>query len=137
MIQTGTIIGRLGADPETRYAKSGTAVLTCSVAVSLWRKQQGGEYGESTQWWNVTVFGRHAETLASKLRKGSRVVASGEFELRTFEKRNGSQGFSLDMNASILKGLDKDQAGEMLEETDSYGHKTNNETASDFGDIPF
>jgi single-strand DNA-binding protein len=137
MIQTGTIVGRLGRDPEFKTTQAGFNILSCSVAVSLWKKQEGGEFGSSTQWWTVKVFGKQAEKLAGKLKKGSRVFASGDIEVRTYLKKDGAQGHSLEMSANILKGLDKDQA-EQMNEVLPHATRPEQTTAEiDFGDLPF
>ena len=56
-------IGRLGADPESRTAKSGKTYARLNVAV--------GE-GETSQWVQVTVFADAAEKVLA-LREGDKV----------------------------------------------------------------
>ena len=136
MIQTVQIIGKVWRDPELKQLPS-TSLLTMNVAVSLWRKQPGGEYGESVQWWVVKVFGKQADSLAQRLRKGSRIFAAGDMEFRTYLKKDGTTGYSLDLNAQHIKALDKDQA---MEEP-SHGRGNQFIPAGveepDFGDLPF
>lgn len=140
MIQTTQIIGRLSKDPEVKQLPS-TSLLTMNVAVSLWRKQPGGEYGESVQWWVVKVFGKQADSLAQRLRKGSRIFAAGEFELRTYLKKDQTTGFSLELNAQAVKALDKDQTTNQAMEEPSHGRGNQFIPAGveepDFGDLPF
>jgi single-strand DNA-binding protein len=70
------ITGRLGRDSELRYAKSGDTVLGFSVADDI-------GYGEKkkTQWFECSIWGKRAETLAQYLAKGQQVVVHGQFEL--------------------------------------------------------
>ena len=68
------IVGNLGADPETRYMPSGSAVTNLSVATSeQWKDKQTGEQKERTEWHKVAMFNRLAEIAAEYLRKGSQV----------------------------------------------------------------
>lgn len=44
------IVGHLGADPETRYSQSGTAMCSIRVATSeQWKDKQSGERQERTE----------------------------------------------------------------------------------------
>lgn len=55
-----TIVGRLGRDPEMRYAPSGDAVTSFSVAVNDNYKKDDQKV-ERTIWFRVTVWGKFAE----------------------------------------------------------------------------
>ena len=56
------LVGNLGADPETRYTPSGTAITTIRIATSeSWKDKQTGEQQERTEWHRVKFFGRLAE----------------------------------------------------------------------------
>ena len=59
------LVGNLGADPETRYMPSGSAVTNLSVATSeSWKDKQSGEQKERTEWHKVAMFNRLAEIAA-------------------------------------------------------------------------
>ena len=73
------IIGRLGQDPEVRYAPSGAAFANLTVATSeQWRDKQTGEQKEQTEWHRVVVSGKLAEIAGEYLRKGSEVYLEGK-----------------------------------------------------------
>ncbi|MCB1560452.1 MAG: single-stranded DNA-binding protein, partial [Xanthomonadales bacterium] len=56
------LVGNLGADPETRYTQSGTAVTTVRLATSeQWKDKNTGQTQERTEWHRVKFFGRLAE----------------------------------------------------------------------------
>ena len=60
MVNTVILIGRLGRDPETRFAPSGTAVCSFSIACTeKWTKD--GEKKERTEWVNIVAFSKLAE----------------------------------------------------------------------------
>ncbi|MCK5350060.1 MAG: single-stranded DNA-binding protein, partial [Desulfobacula sp.] len=65
------LIGRLGRDPEIRYSQQGTAVVNFSIATSeYWTDKNTGDRQEKTEWHNVVVFGKQAETCEKYLSKG-------------------------------------------------------------------
>ncbi len=106
------VVGNLGRDPEKRYTQDGRPVTRFSVAATTRRKGREGEWEDHTEWFNVTVFGRQAETLAERLMKGTRVYIEGRLESRQYETQNGGKGFSLDVIANEVLSLDPRQRGE-------------------------
>ena len=68
------LVGNLGADPETRYTASGSAVTNIRLATTeSWRDRQSGDRQEKTEWHRVVFFNRLAEVAGEYLRKGSQV----------------------------------------------------------------
>ncbi len=79
------IIGNLTRDPELRSLPSGVQVASFSVATNrVWRDKEGQKQ-ESTEFHNVVVFGRQAETAAQYLKKGSSVLIEGRLQTRSWE----------------------------------------------------
>jgi single-strand DNA-binding protein len=113
-----TIIGNLGRDPERRYAQSGTSVTRFSVAATTRKRDKDGNWGDHTEWFNVTTFGARADSLAERLTKGTRVYIEGALELRKYEGQNGP-GVSLDVVAADIVVLDARGRGE--EGADTFG----------------
>ena len=86
------LVGHLGADPDTKYTQSGTAITTLSVATSeQWTDKQSGQKQERTEWHRVKLFGKLAEIAGEYLKKGRTVYIEGS--LRT-EKYTGKDGIS-------------------------------------------
>src|SRR5579864_5988392 len=106
------VIGNLGRDPEKRYTQDGRPVTRFSVAATTRRRERDGEWGDHTEWFSVTVFGRQAETLAERVTKGTRVYVEGRLESRQYETQNGTKGFSLDVIANEVIVLVDRQRGE-------------------------
>jgi single-strand DNA-binding protein len=99
------LIGRLGKDPETRYATSGNAVTSFTVATSeSWKDKQTGEKVEKTEWHNVTAFGRLAEVCGQYLQKGALVYVSGKITTEKYEK-DGQTRYSTKVIAGEMKML--------------------------------
>lgn len=81
------LLGRLGRDPETRYASDGgTPICHLAVATSRRYKDRDGNRGEETEWHNVVLFGKTAEIAQQYLQKGSEVYIEGRLRTRSYEK---------------------------------------------------
>jgi single-strand DNA-binding protein len=79
------IIGNLTRDPELKSLPSGVQVTTFSVATNRVWKDRDGQKKEDSEFHNVVVFGRQAETSAQYLKKGSSVLVEGRLQTRSWE----------------------------------------------------
>lgn len=85
-INTATISGNLGADPELRTTASGTSVLTFQVAVNERVPDGNGGWKDHAHWIKCVVFGSRADGLVSYLHKGSKVTVTGRLRQEKWEK---------------------------------------------------
>jgi single-strand DNA-binding protein len=100
------LIGNLGADPETRYMPSGSAVTNLRLATTdQWRDKESGEQQERTEWHNVAMFGRLAEIGAEYLRKGSQVYVEGRLRTRKWQDRDGNDRWTTEIVANEMQML--------------------------------
>jgi single-strand DNA-binding protein len=104
------LAGYLGRDPEVRYTPNGTAVARFSVATSERWSDQAGELQERTIWWQVSVWGRQAESVSEYLKKGSQVFIEGRMDAdpetggpRLWTGRDGSPQASFEIIARTVK----------------------------------
>ena len=88
-----TITGNVGRAPELKATRSGKQMATFSVAST--EKKDG-----PTTWVEVACFDEQADMVTQALQKGDRVVVTGRVALETFQKKDGSQGFSLRLMAN-------------------------------------
>jgi len=100
------LMGRLGRDPELKQARAGGSVLSISVATKD-REKQGDQWQDVTDWHEVVLFGRQAEYLADKARKGDRVLVEGKSKVRKWVGKDGQErqrsevvAFSVELLAS-------------------------------------
>lgn len=99
-----TILGNLGADPETRYSQGGNAVTKFRVATTeAWKK--GGQQNEKTEWHNIVCFSRLAEIAGEYLRKGSKVYIEGSLSTSSWEQ-DGQKRYRTEIVARDLQMLD-------------------------------
>src|SRR5680860_1579073 len=105
-----TLIGNLGGDPETRYTPQGTLVVNFSVAVNNRKRDQSGNFTDSTNWYRISAFGKLAETMVTlnergALVKGKQVYIEGTFEAREWSGQDGQQRTSLDVTVRDFSGF--------------------------------
>lgn len=85
-INTATISGNLGADPEHRTTASGASVLTFQVAVNERVPDGAGGWKDQAHWIKCVVFGKRADGLVAHLHKGSKVTVTGRLRQEKWEK---------------------------------------------------
>jgi len=84
-LNTVTIIGFLGRDPELRSLPSGNAVTHLSVATDEAFRDHAGKRQNHVEWHTMVVFGTLAETCAKYLTKGRQVYVEGRLHTREWE----------------------------------------------------
>ena len=96
------IVGRLGQDPEVRYAPFGACFANLSVATSeQWRDKQTGEQKELTEWHRVVISGKLAEVAGEYLRKGSEVYLEGKLQTRKWQDQSGNDRYTTEIRVGI------------------------------------
>ena len=79
------VIGNLTRDPELRSLPSGIKVCSFSLATNRVWKDKNGARQESTDYHNVVVFGRQAETVAQYMKKGNSILVEGRMQTRSWD----------------------------------------------------
>ena len=83
------LIGSIVAAPELHKTSTDKSVARVTVAVNRRYKDQNGE--RETDFVNVVVWGKLAETMASYASKGSLISLDGEIRTRRYEKNGVMQ----------------------------------------------
>ncbi|HMV13730.1 MAG TPA: single-stranded DNA-binding protein [Chitinophagales bacterium] len=83
------LIGNLGKKPEIKSFGEDKKLATFSIATSDYYYDNKGEKKEQTQWHNVVVFGKQAETVEKYLDKGMQVAVTGKITYRQYEDKDG------------------------------------------------
>ena len=81
-----TLLGNLTRDPETRFTKSGKAVVNASIAVTERFKTEAGESKESVTFVDLVIWGKTGETFAEFHAKGSKALVEGKLIAEEWEK---------------------------------------------------
>jgi len=100
------LIGTLGADPETTYTASGSAITSIRVATNeSWTDKQTGEKKERAEWHRVKFFNRLAEIAAEYLRKGKQVYIDGQLRTNKYTDKDGIERYSTEVLAREMQML--------------------------------
>lgn len=108
-------IGRAGKNPEVRYLPNGDAVCNFSIAVGSSWKDKSGERKESTEWVNVSAFGKLAEIVGEYVKKGKQVYIAGRMSTRKWQDKEGVDRYTTEIRADtmqLLGGRDEQQKPE-------------------------
>jgi len=116
---TVIVVGRLGRDPEMRYSPSGDPVTSFSVATDRQYSDSAGQRVKETMWFRVSVWGKQAESCNQYLKKGKMVLVEGRLLCdpktgapRIFNRSDGTQGSSFEINANTVRFLSPRVEGE-------------------------
>lgn len=84
LVNVVQLIGRLGADAEIKMTTNGTAVSNVRFATNEHSKNNQGEWVETTYWHSLVFWGKLAEKLAKKGKKGTRLLIQGSLIYREY-----------------------------------------------------
>ena len=99
-----TLLGRVGAAPELRQTKSGTAVVQLRLATDRYSKSADGQ--SETDWHSVVVWGKTAEAVARYVAKGDRVHVTGRLQQHSWQTDSGDRRSRTEVHASEVIFLD-------------------------------
>jgi len=101
------LVGRLGAEPESRAFPNGGSICNLRLATSeSWKDRQTGERKERTEWHRVTLNNRLGEVAQQYLHKGSQVYIEGRIQTRKWQDQNGQDRYSTEIVANEMTMLD-------------------------------
>lgn len=82
-----SLIGRLVYDPELKYVNDDRAVCTFRLAVSRNYRNKDGVI--PTDFINIDIWGRKAETLCQYASKGSLIAVEGSLQIDNYVNKDG------------------------------------------------
>ncbi len=84
-INSVTLVGRAGRDPEVKYFESGSVVANLTMAVN----RRGRT--EEPDWFNLEIWGKQAQVAADFVKKGSLLGVTGSFKLDKWKDRKNGE----------------------------------------------
>ena len=108
-----TLIGRVTqeiSEKDFGYISTGTAKLSLHIANNESRKK-GDKWEDDPSYFDVTVWGKYAENLKQKIRKGLLVAVSGRLKQDRWEK-DGQKKSKVYINADSVQILEKTEKAE-------------------------
>ena len=85
------LVGNLGRDAELRYTPGGAAVTKFSLATTEVWNDKSGQRQERTEWHNIDLWGKQAETLKEYLVKGKQVYVEGRLQTDEYTDKDGNK----------------------------------------------
>ncbi len=127
-INSVTLVGRAGRDPEVRYFESGTVVANLTMAVS--RRNRNDE----PDWFNLEIWGKQAQVAADYVKRGSLIGITGSFKLDSWKDRNTGEDRQkpvVRVDRLELLGSKRDSENSNLANNNSFNQQPTND------EIPF
>ena len=105
------LIGRPGAEPETRTFNDNRIVTRFNLAVNETRRNANHEQVKDTQWFTVVAWDKTAERVALAVKKGKRIAIDGTLRNNEWTDKNGQRHLSTEihLNNFILLDWGKEQ----------------------------
>jgi single-strand DNA-binding protein len=128
------LIGNLGKDPELKSTPSGQSVARFSVATTETWKNQQGEKQSKTEWHNVVVWGKQAETAEKYLRKGKQVLVEGRIQYREYTDQAGVKKTFCEIRCDNFVMLGRMEEGGGSRDSGGYGGRASGSGSHDFED---
>ncbi len=92
-----TLMGNVVRDPDLRFTPNGAAVLSFSIATNR-RYKKGEEWAEEVSYHNIVVW-NNAESLAQRIKKGTRVYIEGRVQTRSWDDKDGKKNYKTEVNS--------------------------------------
>ncbi len=103
------LIGNLGATPEIKELDNGNKMARFTVATSDFYTNKKGEKVTETQWHNIVIWGKLADTAEKYLAKRSQVVIDGKLTTRNYTDKAGVKKYFTEIIANEFMMIDKKQ----------------------------
>ena len=116
LINSVTLVGFVGSDPEQRQAKgNGSKFTVFSVATQRSWKNADDEWSSKTEWHRIVLFRpRLGDHIARNIKKGAHVLVEGSLVSSTYEQPNGKSKkskttkiTSWSIRADVVRKLDR------------------------------
>ncbi len=145
-LNSATIVGFVGSDPEQRQAKGNGAKFTVlSVATQRSWKNAEDEWVSKVEWHRIAIFRpRLAESVLNSIKKGAHVLVEGSLVSSTYEQANGKDKkaktaktakiTTWSIRADVVRKLDR---GEPEPETIASGSSASSEALDPSDPAPF
>lgn len=120
------LIGRLGKNPELRYATNGSPLGSLRIATDESYIDHDGNKVDRTEWHTVIVFQRQAEACHAYLKKGSLVFVEGSLQTRKWQDQQGQDRYTTEIKANRIQFLDRKK---QQNEHNQYGQRATSNSA--------
>ena len=99
------LIGNLGKDPEMKTTPGGSTVTVFSLATSEKYTDKNQQKQEKTEWHNIVMWGKLAETANQYLKKGSTCYLEGKITTRSWDDKDGKKVYRTEIVTNTMQFL--------------------------------
>ncbi len=104
MINRVVLVGRLTRDPELKPTQSNTSMCVFTLAVDNRQKNADGTWGAS--FIPCVCYQLTADNVVKKAKKGSIVGVEGRLNQRSFQRKDGTNGSTIEVICDSVTILD-------------------------------
>lgn len=99
------LLGHVGKEPEVRYVDQGVAVAQLRLATSErgYTLPNGTQVPERTEWHNVILWRKLAETVEKYVHTGDFIYIEGKIQTRSYEDKQGITRYVTEIWADDMK----------------------------------
>jgi len=127
------IIGNLTHDPETRTVSSGSTV--CSFTVAVNRKVKRDNQPDA-DFFRVSAWNKLGDVCQRYLAKGRKVCVVGAVSVSSYEGKDGTKRFSLDVMAEDVEFLSP-KSDDQRNDADETANRYDETLPDDDDSLPF
>ena len=98
-VNKAILVGNLGRDAELRYTAGGAPVVSVRMATTEKFTDREGQKREDTQWHDVVIWGKTAESLHEYLTKGKQIYVEGRIQTRKWTDKEGKERYNTEIKA--------------------------------------
>ena len=96
------LVGNLTKDPEMIQ---GTDKSLCKLNIAVRENYTKEDGTRPSQFFNVAVWGKIAESCSKFLKKGSKIAVVGKMQNRTWEDKDSNKKYAMEVVASEIEFL--------------------------------
>ena len=107
-VNSVTLVGNVGANPDIRSLPSGQSVASFSLATTDRFTDRSGDEQRRTEWHRISAYGKLARTCERFLSKGRQIYVEGRLTTRQYDaKDGGGRRYRTEIVARQIRFLDK------------------------------
>ena len=97
------LVGRLTNDPNLRTTSTGQTVCSFGLATNRIWTDKNNQKQEKTEFHNIVLWQKLAETASQYLKKGSLVLIEGRIQTRSWQDQNGNKRYRTEIVAENMQ----------------------------------
>lgn len=137
MKATFQILGNLTKDPELKHTAKGTAYTKFSIAVNSFSKESDGSLKQTTDFFNVIMWGNKAVNFCKYHAKGNRALIDGKLTINTWEDQQGNKRRDIQLIGFDFYFVNSKSGNENYHEESSEEFETSSQQDYEDDEVPF